>query len=69
MRAIVYYTSIGMTYILMSLYNALVVELYTAIRSMLTWGYWMATGCTTEHIVEDQDGEIIHHFPQINFKE
>ncbi len=51
-----------------SVINALV-ELYTLIRSMLLCIYWMGEGCTKEYIVEDENGEIIHCFPQLNFKD
>lgn len=59
------YISIGGLYVGISFYNA-IVELYVAIRSILTGIYWIATGCTEEITVETEDGEIIHHFPQIN---
>ena len=48
-----------------SFYNALV-ELFVAIKSIMLAIYWMSTGCTMEFTVEDEDGNIIHHFPQIN---
>ena len=65
-KAIIYYLLIGAVYVFISLHNA-VVELYTALRSMLIWSYWVATGCTTEYIIETEDGEVIHHFPQLNY--
>jgi len=68
MRTLLRWIVYGSTYTGISFFNSMI-ELYTAIRSMLTWCYWMATGCTEEFTVEDEDGEIIHHFPQINFKE
>lgn len=52
--------------ILVSFLNALV-ELYVAIRSIMTAMWWTISGFTEEITVEDENGDIIHHFPQINF--
>lgn len=56
-------TIIGML-VFISLYNAFV-ELVVAIRSIVTAIHWMITGFTSEWVIEDEDGNIIHWFPQI----
>jgi hypothetical protein len=53
------------TTIAISLFNALV-ETYVAIRSIMTCIWWMMNFCTVEYTVEDDDGTIIHRFPQLN---
>jgi len=53
---------IGTVYI--SFVNALV-ELYVAIRSIMTGIWWLMGCCSMEYTVEDEDGTIIHHFPQL----
>ena len=60
-RNIVY----GITTAGISFFNALV-ETYVAIRSIMTCIWWLMGLCTMEYTVEDDDGTIIHHFPQIN---
>lgn len=44
-----------------------ITELCTAIESILIAVYWTITGFTSEFEIEDEDGNIIHRFPQINF--
>lgn len=66
-KLIIINIGIGMLYILISLHNAILVELYTAVRAILTAVYWMGSGFTVEFVIEDEDGNIIHHFPQLNF--
>jgi hypothetical protein len=53
------------TTIAISLFNALV-ETYVAIRSIMTCIWWVLNFCTVEYTVEDDDGTIIHRFPQLN---
>ena len=53
-------------YIGISFYNALI-EGFTALKSMWMCLVWMANLCTYEVEIEDEDGNIIHHFPQLNF--
>jgi hypothetical protein len=64
-KSILKLTSISITYTGISFFNALV-ELYVAIRSIMTAIWWMVNFCTVEYTVEDEDGTIIHHFPQLN---
>lgn len=68
MRTIARWIAYGSVYAGVSLINALV-ELYTAFRSILMCIQWMVEGCVNEYTVEDENGEIIHHFPQINFRD
>ena len=48
-----------------SFYNALI-EGWTALKSMWMCLVWMANLCTYEVEIEDEEGNIIHHFPQLN---
>lgn len=52
--------------IIISFYNALI-ELVTAVQSIGTCIWWMLNGCTVEYTVSDEDGNIIHFFPQLNY--
>ena len=53
-----------LTYIGISFYNALI-EGVTAFRSMWMCMVWMANLCTYEVEISDEEGNIIHHFPQL----
>lgn len=64
-RSIARLTAISGTYVGISFFNALL-ETYVAIRSIGTCVWWMMNFCTMEYTVEDEDGNIIHHFPQLN---
>lgn len=65
MRTILRCIATGGTYIIISLFNALL-ESYVAIRSIMTCVWWLMNFCTMEYTVEDEDGTIIHYFPQLN---
>jgi len=54
-----------LTYMGISFYNALI-EGWTALKSMWMCLVWMANLCTYEVEIEDEEGNIIHHFPQLN---
>lgn len=58
----------GATYTGISFYNALI-EAYTALKSMGLFLMWLLDFCTYEVEVADEDGNIIHHFPQINHED
>ena len=55
-------------YICISFYNALI-EGFTALKSMWMFVWWLLNFCTYEVEIEDEDGTIIHHFPQLNFND
>lgn len=57
---------LSLTIICISFYNALI-EGWTALKSMWMCLVWMANLCTYEVEIEDEEGTIIHHFPQLNF--
>lgn len=56
----------ALTYLVISFYNALI-EGYTAVKSMGMFVLWVLNFCTYEVEIEDEEGTIIHHFPQLNF--
>ena len=68
MRKLARIIAYGATYVVISFYNALI-EGYTALKSMGLCLLWLANFCTYEVEVADEDGTIIHHFPQLNDSE
>jgi len=57
---------LGFTIICISFYNAFI-EGITAFRSMWMCLLWLANFCTYEVEIADEEGNIIHYFPQLNF--
>lgn len=58
--------TLGATYTGVSFYNALI-EAYTAVKSMGMFLMWLVNFCTYEVEIADENGDIIHYFPQLNF--
>ncbi len=48
-----------------SFYNAFI-ELWTALQSIGMYFWWISNMCAIELEISDEEGNIIHHFPQLN---